>query len=85
MVPDPISKNSNKWYETRATLGELIRKYYFDLRNSKPKEYIKSIDFADVEKQIGGKVEIVDYGTNSKERCDYPVFAKKMLDDLINI
>lgn len=43
IVPDPISKNSNKWYETRATLGELIRKYYFDLRNSKSKEYIKSI------------------------------------------
>ena len=49
------------------------------------KEYIKSIDFADVERQIGEQIEIVDFGTNSTERCDYPVFAKKMLDDLITI
>ena len=49
------------------------------------KEYIKSIDFTDVERQIGGKVEIVDFGTNSTDRCDYPVFAKKMLNELTTI
>lgn len=49
------------------------------------KEYIKSINFTDVERKIGEQIEIVDFGTNSTERCDYPVFAKKMLDDLITI
>lgn len=36
IVPEPFSRNSKRWYEARATLGELIRKYYFKVRNSKP-------------------------------------------------
>lgn len=49
------------------------------------KEEIKKIDFDEIEKVLNDKIEIIDCGTNSKERCDYPVFAKKMLKELKNV
>lgn len=49
------------------------------------KEEIKKIDFDEIEKVLNDKIEIIDCGTNSKERCDYPVFAKKMLNELKNV
>lgn len=46
------------------------------------KEQIKNIDFSNIETEIEEKIEIIDCGTNSKERCDYPVFAKIALNEL---
>ena len=46
------------------------------------KEQIRKIDFSTIENEIGDKIEIIDCGTNSKERCDYPVFAKIALNKL---
>lgn len=49
------------------------------------KEYIKRIDFSDIEAELGTKIEIVDYGTYSTESVHYPVYAKKMLNDLVRM
>lgn len=46
------------------------------------KEQIKNIDFSNIESGNFQKIEIIDCGTNSKERCDYPVFAKIALNQL---
>ena len=43
------------------------------------KEFIKNIDFSDVN---GGNVEIIDCGTNSKESVHYPIFGKKAVEAL---
>ena len=34
------------------------------------------IELAEILKEMGH--EVVDYGTNSKERCDYPVYGEKV-------
>lgn len=30
------------------------------------------------------RYEIVDFGTNSSESCDYPIYAKKVIDAILN-
>ena len=33
---------------------------------------------------LGKEIEIVDFGTNSSESCDYPIFAKKVCKAILN-
>ena len=34
---------------------------------------------------LGKEIEIVDFGTNSSESCDYPIFAKKVCKNGKNV
>ena len=40
------------------------------------KEAVKHVDFVKI---MGKKVDIIDLGTHSKESCDYPIYAKKLV------
>ena len=40
------------------------------------KEKIKNKNLSEI---LGDKVEILDFGTNSTDSCDYPIYAKKMI------
>ena len=33
---------------------------------------------------LKNKYEVVDFGTNSEESCDYPVYANKVVDAILN-
>lgn len=36
------------------------------------------------DKGNNSEIELVDLGTNSDESCDYPIFAKKLVENLLN-